>query len=452
LCSDGAHFDKLIWMRAWLPMIVIASACSDNPSVIEVRAPGAASIEVMIANGCYTNDGLPCAPGIAWEDPALPFQPPADVFIADRDDRLQFTVRSSGIVTVQLRPSSPNDDIDRLVFIAFDQFDNALAFAYLRDVHLTSNEVWVVDLDPNKAPIADIGTTFDGPTTSQPDDREHVWRPPATDRASCVARQSWRSDLLAWDREVYVAPSDFDCDGFANDVDCDPAWYLYGRSLTLTPFGCALPTNVAEPNACTVGTMNPPCVDNGTSTPACHAATTVQCVPDAMCTECPIFAAGCGVAAVETVAEAGRMPYITCDIAFDTMGQPCTSQNNDTMTIDLTSLGPACARLVVYPRDWPPQQGTAAQGIVKVSTSAYLTESASACMLGLKFENGTAPASAPNQPFILGIDTANGVELDIPLLLHFEAGCENTTHCSMKNLRYDPSNPDNSDGVWSCLL
>jgi len=438
-------------MRVWLSMIAIASACADTPSVIEVHAPGAASIEVMIASYCYTKDGWPCSPGIAW-DPMLPAQPPADVFTADRDDRLQYAVPPSGVVTVQLRPPSLKSSVDRLVFLAFDANDGPIAFAYLRDVQFTTNEVWIVDLDPNHAPISEIGNTLDGIMTGQPGSvREHVWRPPELDKTSCVARQVWRSDVNLWDREVYVAPSDFDCDGYHNDVDCDPSWYLYGQSATIPAGQCALATSTEQPNACTVGALSPACVDDGTNTPQCHQTTTTQCVPDAMCKECPIFAPGCGEAAAVTTAPAGRMPYVTCDIAFDTdpnsLGQPCTSQNNDTMSIDLSVLN--CAQLLVYPRQWPPTQGTAFPGIVKAGM-AYLTESAQGCTLDLKFDNGTAPVAATNQPFILGIETTTGPELDIPLLIHFEPGCGSTTKCTEK-LDYDPARPSENDGVFSCL-
>ena len=436
-------------MRVWLAAIVIATACKTEPSVINVHAPPNTTLEVMLAQSCYTKDGLPCAPGINW-DAKVPLLPPADVFTLDLGERRTFAVPSSGVVNVRVLPDSSNSDIDRIVLVAFDSGDNAVAIGRINDVQLTRDEQWDVQLET----IADITASIaDGPGGSPITTYQHVWRSGDHTKASCAVIQSWRADQFRWDREVYVPPDDLDCDGIANDVDCDPQWYKYSPQSTVSDKWCALADNVAAPNACTVGLQAPLCFDDGAATLGCQAAPEITCIPDAMCEECPLFSPGCGTAAVIDLLDTGRMPFIKCDIAYSTdsnsPGAPCSSNNNDSMTIDLGML--ACNQLVVFPREWPPQPGSAFPGAFAAGTASFAASTQSSCSLDMKFDSGTAPTTVPTQLFILGIETSSGPSIDIPLVLRFHAGCTNTTGCTLKNLDYDATNPNNGDGMWSCL-
>ena len=433
-------------MRAWLGVLVIASACSTDPSVIDVYVPpGTTTVDVLLTNLCIGDQGLNCAPGIAWDDPRLPIQPPAEVFSSIGDgSRVIFPVPSSGPLRLRLQQSNMYKGVGRVVLVGNDASDMPVAMARIQDPPFTDDEIWKIQLEPITEVNDRIG---DGPNMMEPEKtREHVWRSPAGDE-TCAVYQTWNDDFLKWDRETYGPAHDLDCDGIASDTDCNPQWYEYGKLATanVAP-SCSIDTGPLVPDACTVGTQMPLCADDGTSTVKCVQQPELRCMPDLMCVECPVFASGCGDAAVVTQLErdVSRLPYIKCDIAYstdpNTMGQPCTSQGNDSAMFDLGSLG--CSNLAIYQRDWPPTAMPFGQSFTIAGTASF-NQQVSNCAMSLTFTQGPAPVATPHQQFVLGIHVSSA-ELEIPLVMTFLAGCSNDTKCSPRNIQ-------NDDKIWTCL-
>jgi hypothetical protein len=404
---------------------------------LEITAPVAADeVALFVApSPCADPE---CEQSVAW-DTSGGKRHGDTVFLLDTDDETRATDLGGGRYRAILVGHGDRDQkVGRVLVVAFHQ-GVPIASRRLQDVIVpgAGAETWNVSL----AEVIDIPAG--DPSPARDGWRVHAWVATGASVGRCVVTELASNGNLV--RELYLRPSDTDCDGLAAARECDPFYYLDPGSANVDQANCV--TIAAWPSGdhtCLVG--GPGCSEIATTTNACLPVTPEYCAPNAVC-DSTCFGG------LRACVHAGQVAAIHCTAIAVAADTPCSGTYdaplslaalvaNSTTTCDALGFAPE-NRLPALQFDpaWLP----AATGSPSFTAQAT---SGAACDYVLTMKPAAASVFAPSYYGVVDVPLSNGRHDVVPIevLITF-AACPGST---VPLMTCTATGIDGGDGLPHC--
>jgi hypothetical protein len=341
---------------------------------LEISVPVAADeVDVFVAPSVCADPQ--CDQDVAWDNSGGKRHGDA-VFLLDTDDETQATKLGAGRYRAILLGSGKRDQkVARVLVVAFQQ-GVAVASRRIQDVIIPGDgaETWDVHLaEVTDVPAGDPPPARDGW-------RVHAWVATAATVGRCVVTELENSGNLV--RELYLRPSDTDCDGLAAARECDPYYYLDPGSARVDQASClAITAWPANDHTCLVGGTG--CSEVAPTTAQCLQVSPEYCAPNAMC-DPTCFGS------LSACVHAGQVTAIHCTAIATSADVPCNGAYSAPLSL---------ATLV-------------ANGTTTCDTLGFAAENA---LPGLPFDSSWTPTAAGSPKFSAA--GPNGTPCDYVLMM-----------------------------------
>jgi hypothetical protein len=295
-------------MRAALALAFACEACGGARGAdLEISVPVAADeVDVFVAEApCAAPE---CDQNVAW-DSSGGKRHGDSVFLLDTDDETHATEIGAGRYRAILVGHGDRDEkVARVLVVAYQQ-GLAVASRRIQDVIIPGSgaETWSVQLtEVADVPAGDPAPTRDGW-------RVHAWAAADATVGHCVVTELASNGNFV--RELYLRPSDTDCDGVAAARECDPFYYLDPGSAKVDQANClALAAWPASQHTCLVGGTG--CSEVASTTNTCLPIAPEYCAPNAIC-DATCFGG------LRACVHAGQVAAIHCTAVATTADVPC---------------------------------------------------------------------------------------------------------------------------------